>query len=361
MNERDYRSATQLAKTAVKKIIPAVNEELHYWQTRAEKIPNPNLRKQALQSIEAKAFHARGGGIYAMLAKDKWREAITFIVAYQTISDYLDNLCDRSDSLDPIDFRSLHQSMLSIFNLSNETINYYRYRQDQDDGGYLDELVRACQKQLRQLPDYGLIQEQLLELAMKYIDLQVDKHVLPEDRVERLIKSFENNSLSDRSITWYEYSAATGSTLAIFCLISYAYQKDRLSATIISDIYQGYFPYIQGLHILLDYLIDQEEDRLENDLNFCFYYPSHEKMEQRIVYFIDQSKKSVRHLPDDHFHRYIYEGLLALYLADPKVHTIKDGQRLKRRLLKVGGYRARFFHWGIRFLNRHIKTTDQIF
>src|SRR5690606_17947989 len=121
MNERDYRSATQLAKTAVKKIIPAVNEELHYWQTRAEKIPNPNLRKQALQSIEAKAFHARGGGIYAMLAKDKWREAITFIVAYQTISDYLDNLCDRSDSLDPIDFRSLHQSMLSIFNLSNET------------------------------------------------------------------------------------------------------------------------------------------------------------------------------------------------------------------------------------------------
>lgn len=32
----------------------------------------------------------------------------------------------------------------------------------------------------------------------------------------------------------------------------------------------GYFPYIQGLHILLDYLIDQEEDKAGGDLNFCF-------------------------------------------------------------------------------------------
>ena len=38
------------------------------------------------------------------------------------------------------------------------------------------------------------------------------------------------------------------------------------------QIRNGYFPYIQGLHILLDYLIDQEEDKVGGDLNFCFYY-----------------------------------------------------------------------------------------
>jgi len=47
-----------------------------------------------------------------LLAGEKYKEAIRFIVAYQTISDYLDNLCDRSTSSDPADFRALHESML---------------------------------------------------------------------------------------------------------------------------------------------------------------------------------------------------------------------------------------------------------
>ena len=32
----------------------------------------------------------------ALLANEKYKEAIRFTVAYQTISDYLDNLCDRT-------------------------------------------------------------------------------------------------------------------------------------------------------------------------------------------------------------------------------------------------------------------------
>ena len=40
----------------------------------------------------------------ALTAFGKRANAIKFIVAYQTISDYLDNLCDRSTSLDPDDF-----------------------------------------------------------------------------------------------------------------------------------------------------------------------------------------------------------------------------------------------------------------
>ena len=47
----------------------------------------------------------------ALMANEQYREAIRFIVAYQTISDYLDNLCDRSTSLDPKDFSALHEAM----------------------------------------------------------------------------------------------------------------------------------------------------------------------------------------------------------------------------------------------------------
>src|SRR5690349_17982404 len=92
-------------------VLPEVHDQLSYWRMRAQEIPNPELRRQALESIRTKTFHCEGGGIYSLLAKERLKEAVSFIVAYQTISDYLDNLCDRSTSLDPLDFRALHDSM----------------------------------------------------------------------------------------------------------------------------------------------------------------------------------------------------------------------------------------------------------
>src|SRR5664280_798366 len=90
---------------------PCVHAHLRHWTERARAIPSPELRTQALASIADKTFHCEGGGIYGLLAGQRYREAVRFIVAYQTISDYLDNLCDRSTSLDPDDFRALHASM----------------------------------------------------------------------------------------------------------------------------------------------------------------------------------------------------------------------------------------------------------
>lgn len=101
-----------------RKILPEVHRELEYWKKRAEEIPDPELRKQALSSIEHKSFHCEGGAILALAANERYKEAIRFIVAYQTISDYLDNLCDRSTSLDPCDFAALHDSMTDALSLN---------------------------------------------------------------------------------------------------------------------------------------------------------------------------------------------------------------------------------------------------
>ena len=114
---------------------------LELWQQEAETIPNSELRKQALLSIESKAFHCEGGAIYGLLAQDKIEPTIRFIVAYQTICDYLDNLCDRSTSLDPRDFRTLQQACIHALTPDANGIDYYQFREDRDDGGYLIKLV----------------------------------------------------------------------------------------------------------------------------------------------------------------------------------------------------------------------------
>src|SRR5664280_3456501 len=85
-------------------VLPQVHEHLRHWTDLARVIPSPELRKQALASIADKTFHCEGGGIYGLLAGDRLREAVRFIVAYQTISDSLDTLCDRTSSLHTHDF-----------------------------------------------------------------------------------------------------------------------------------------------------------------------------------------------------------------------------------------------------------------
>jgi len=324
-------------------IFPQVHKELGQWRDQAEKIPNEELRKQALDSIEDKTFHCEGGSVYAILANENWREAIRFIVAYQTISDYLDNLCDRSTSLDPEDFRQLHESMLDALTPGNDLKDYYAYREEKDDGGYLSSLVQTCQDSLKKMPHYDMIAPFTLELSSIYGDLQVHKHVTFDERIPRLQTWFGDHKERWGDLSWYEFSACSGSTLGIFCLVSYGFGGE-LNKELARQVYNSYFPYMQGLHILLDYYIDQEEDKEEGDLNFCTYYDHEDHMKERFVYFIDQTTKHVDQLPHSSFHQMIRKGLVGMYLADQKVETIKGARMMVRDLLKVSGKKATFFY-----------------
>lgn len=337
-------SSVGLMRQVYFKILPAVHQELNYWKKRANEIPNEELRKQALASIEHKAFHCEGGGILAILAKNDYKNSIRFIVAYQTISDYLDNLCDRSTSLDPDDFAALHESMNDAVSLNRTRRNYYRNRLEQEDGGYLQELVETCQKVLEQTPHYEIIQQDLVSLCQYYCDLQIHKHVVVNERVPRLQEWFNKYSASLPTMTWYEFSACSGSTLGIFCLVSYSMIKEfkREEA---QKLYNGYFPYIQGLHILLDYFIDQEEDRNGGDLNFCFYYKNEEELFRRLTHFLNEADRNTENIPYQKFHQLINRGLIGIYLSDEKVKKQPHVKKLAKSLIKQGGAISSFFYW----------------
>ncbi|EIT85528.1 hypothetical protein A374_09833 [Fictibacillus macauensis ZFHKF-1] len=332
-------------------VLPDVAFYLEQWRERAEKIPNEELRKQALMSIDTKEFHCQGGGILALLAGSRRNEVIEFIVAYQTISDYLDNLCDRSTSLDPLDFEALHEAMLHALTPGAKRQNYYRLREDQDDGGYLWQLVETCQRVLQRLPHYECIAEELIELARYYCDLQIHKHVVIEERIGRLEAWFEKHKSSLPPMSWYEFSACAGSTLGIFCLVSYAAQQE-LSKEHVQAVKEGYFPWVQGLHILLDYFVDQEEDRLGGDLNFCTYYEDASRMVERFRHFVRQADQSINALPDAKFHKLINRGLLGIYLADEKVKSTPEIHRAALKIRRFGGSTTLFFYMNRKLMQR---------
>ena len=99
-----------------------------------------------------------------------------------------------------------------------------------------------------------------------------------------------------------------------------------------------------GLHILLDYLIDQEEDILGGDLNFCSYYESMEATVERIAFIVQEARSKILFLEHPRFHRMIIEGLLALYLSDPKVNGQQQVKKISKRLMKNSPL-TRLFFW----------------
>ncbi|WP_248930825.1 tetraprenyl-beta-curcumene synthase family protein [Paenibacillus hamazuiensis] len=323
-------------------VLPEVRSQLRMWRETAERIPDPELRQQAIASMTTKQFHCEGGAVYAAANLPMRHVLIPLIVAFQTISDYLDNLCDRSTSLDPQDFRRLHQSMLDAVAPEAPLHDYYAFRQEKEDGGYLVSLVKTCQSCICMLPSYGRVARRVRELVGLYCDLQVYKHIRHDLREAELDSWWRQHSGKFPDIRWNEFAAATGSTLGVFMLFLAAAGPDLPEAAA-EEIYEAYFPYVCGLHILLDYLIDQEEDRIGGDLNFCSYYENIDVTVRRIAEIAEEARKRAIRLDGAGFHRMIIEGLLALYLSDPKVRKQPEVRIISRQLMKNSPWMRIFF------------------
>jgi len=339
---RAPKGPIKLMHRVYKYVLPGVEAELGKLRKLAEAIPNEELRTQALSSMHDKKFHCQGGGVYAAANLEYRDVLIPLIVALQTISDYLDNLCDRSTSLDADDFRLLHQSMLDAVNPDAELQDYYALREERDDGGYLHHLVRTCQTQVAKLPSYGNVRVHVEELVGLYGDLQVYKHIRKDLREPQLLAWWELHQHKYPHLHWNEFAAATGSTLGMFMLFLAA-SEERLSAKDAESIRHIYFPHVCGLHIMLDYLIDQEEDHIGGDLNFCNYYEDKSLMVERIGLIVGRAREDVKSLPASRFHQLIIEGLLALYLSDPKVRNQTEVKDVSKQLMKNSPLTRLFF------------------
>ncbi|MGI6037639.1 MAG: tetraprenyl-beta-curcumene synthase family protein [Limnochordia bacterium] len=322
----------------ITRTLPAVGQELDRWQQVAADCLERDLYKQAISSLSTKRFHAQGGSVYMLLTSRDSYDLVRLIVALQTISDYLDNLCDRGGYAGEAGFWQLHQAMFDAVHPHYIPTDYYKHYPYRQDRGYLVGLVRQCSSLVAKLPGYDGIQRDITALISLYCHLQTYKHLPWSSREKRLQDWIEPHLKHYPDLYWWEFAAATGSTLGVFTLLAYGASpgmKEEQSRRLTD----GYFPWICGLHILLDYLIDLEEDAIGGDLNFVSYYPHLALREERLVLFVRRALEAAASLPQPSFHRTVVRGLLALYLSDPKVE--KQGLTpLAHRLLSVGGKRA---------------------
>jgi len=316
--------------------LPEVNRELNRWRQLAAASPDQELGYQALASLSKKKFHCQGGSVYATWPRRYRQQLLKAIIALQTISDYLDNLCDRAGVQDEEAFRQLHLAFTDALTPGRTGHDYYARYPYCCDGGYLPALVRACQEALAALPGYPAVQGEILYLADLYCRLQTIKHIDVNSRQERLQAWLE--PLLHQipvPVCWWELAAATGSTLGIFALMTLATGKE-VHVAAAARLREAYFPWIGGLHILLDYFIDQQEDREGGDLNFCTFYRDDRETGQRLQLFLTQSLARAQDLPEPFLHLMVVRGLPALYLSDGKAAG-REQAAARRAILQAAG------------------------
>ncbi len=311
-NRLIYRFAT--------KVLPEVDKILEHYTGICSEAQDKELAQQAKASIAMKRFHSQGGSAYALYPGTDMEGAIQFIVALQTISDYLDNLCDRAGIYDEAAFRQLHVSMLDAVDPDREIGDYYIYYPYKGDNNYLSRIVNDCRTQVLRLPSYSLVKEKVLKYVELYSEMQTYKHLDVNTREIQLRDWSLKHLDSYPGITVWEFCAAAGSTLLVFTLFAAA-SDPFLTAEQAESIEKAYFPWICGLHILLDYYIDADEDALTGELNFTSYYDNLRDCQERLAYFLEKSFVCTTGLPYPKFHSTIIRGLISLYLSDPKAHT----------------------------------------
>ncbi|MGE5372853.1 MAG: DUF2600 family protein [Solirubrobacterales bacterium] len=316
-------------------ILPGIAWRLTGWRRRAGSIPEPALKTQALASIQTKSFHCYGGAVLALGAKQAWRDGILdFITAFQTISDYLDNLCDRMSDRSEQRFLQLHRAMQEAGNPDLPLTEAYYMTENPAETVYLRKLVRCCRSRLSALPGRPLVQAEMDRLITYYAHLQAYKHLDDAVRSDCLIAYLNEEVPNPSGLYWWELAAATGSTLGMFALAAAA-SDARLTQQTVERLTGSYFPWICAAHILFDYLIDLEEDRQHGDLNFVEMYPDQQTRRERLTLIYGQALSLAGREPSRE-HQLAVNGLAAMYFSDRKASS-PEIRHLTEEMLAANG------------------------
>ncbi len=298
-------------------VVPLARAALARLEYLAHRIPDAQLRAQALSCLHAKAYHVAGAGILATFLPSMAREHYMEIVApLETIYDFLDSLCDRHPQTPVRAFRQLHEALTDALDPGRPMHEYYLYGPPGDDGDYLHTLVRRVRHALSRLGDYELLVPYFRHAAELYADTQTFKHLPPGERERACIDWHAREGGSFGDLSWWEFAAAAGSQFQVYAPLyaGFCSEFDRIGQT-----YAAYFPAFSALHVLLDSFIDQAEDRAHGELSWVECYAGPQEFLNRAGVLAGRGRSAFAGLAMPRAHFFALRIMALFYSTHPKV------------------------------------------
>jgi tetraprenyl-beta-curcumene synthase len=326
-----------------REVLPVVRAELERWRRRALALADPAARSLALDSIAAKGFHCEGGAVLSLCAPPgrARRRVVRAIVAVQTLSDFLDSWTDRGgEALAAGEVFARHAAFVAAA-AALEPPGGAAPRGGAE--AYARRLAQAAAAHLRGLPGLARARGHLLRLALRYAHMQALKHGPPAERALRLAAwhaRLARRGGAAAALSWPEFGAAQGSTLAMFRLYAWAAAPQGDPP---GEVVRRYVPAVTALHILLDAVVDEGEDGEGGDLSWWRSLGG--EAPRRLRRLAAQARRRLR---ADPLAGVLVGGMVATYLAEAGARRLPLATRL--RLWRLAGVRGWLFalalaHW----------------
>jgi tetraprenyl-beta-curcumene synthase len=296
-------------------VYPHVRAHLTRARARARAISDPTLRGVVLASL-AKRSNIEGAAAFAALApRATRRNAVTALLAFQTIYNYTDVLAEHSAAGNLADARRTQLPLTCALNVGTSITSLYLHGPWMRDTGYLADLLAACRAAIAQLPGAAGIGECALSSAAEIAEFQThSRPTAVPDELERWARGLPPRA---RGLSWWETAAACGSSMTVHALIAAAATPglDRSDMHRIAAVYGG--P-VGALHSMLDSLIDQDEDAALGQPQLIGLYPSPQDAGEAMGEMAADAMRAVRGLPDGRRHAVLVAAMAGLYLSDPR-------------------------------------------
>jgi tetraprenyl-beta-curcumene synthase len=297
-----------------------VRSELVCWQVRATQIPDPRLRRFALQAL-AKRSNMEGAAAFATFVPAEHRVAVVkAAVAFQCAYNYLDLLAEQPNARAVLNSATLHAALPAALLPGGGMLGWYEHCQSSQDGGYLQAMVDDCRDALCSLPSYPAVRPMALRAAKRVALFQSFNCGERQGDHDALRRWAIAHTPPGSGLAWWETAGSAGSSLGVYVMLAAAAQPS-VEMEEVEAIERLYFPWVGALHSLLDQLIDVEEDERTGQRNLTRFYSSAALAATRIGWLAGETIERTRMLLSEREgerHGLIATAMAAMYLAAPQ-------------------------------------------
>lgn len=297
-------------------VLPEVRSELRSWDRRAEAIPDPALRRQALAKLRDERFNTEVAATLATLVPSvRRRAAVEAIVAFQVAYDYLDGLTEQPVARPLAAGRQLYRAFADALAPAGPPVDHYRAHPRRDDGGYLQALAATARRAFWSLPAASAVAPAARAVAARCGEAQTRTHAIPLLGADQL-RAWALGQPESARMRWWEIAAGgAASVLALHALVALAADP----ATVPLDgerLAAAYLPTC-ALTTLLDSLVDAEQDAVRGGHAYLAYYRDEAETATRLGALAREAVAAAAVLPRAADHLTIVAGAVAFYLSAP--------------------------------------------
>lgn len=321
----------------------AVSREVGYWRRRAAAIPDPPLRKDALDGLSGKRGNIDGAALFWILPRRRAPRLLRLLVCYEAMADFLDSTDERAASFGVASGCRLQRALADAIDLHAPMRNYYDRHPWREDGGYLRALVAACRGGCASLPAYPRVRQAAIRAA-KFAEVQALNHDRdPARRATRLCAWASRELPHAGESSWFELTAAASAWLTVLALLALAADPACVERDCAETI--AAYLWISMTAAMLDSYADMADDAVGATHSYIAHYGSEELAVRRVRELVRRSMGEARALRNGPRQAVIVACMVALYLSKDsarvphlRAHTrslVRAGGSLTRLLLPI--------------------------